>query len=290
MPRLTIDALNNTVLVQDPDPVGGKVVIEAVPGTLKLVDVKWSQLQRMMPKLVALEAAREIDFFVAEGDDDPRGAEAGLFGLPAVHYFVEGSGPITHGAGPTTDHILHGWGFLGGQNQAYVRLGSATADDDAILIQAIQPGVAGNELSVSIVHGVGATAFAADPGNPNHLVITTDTTANDYETLAGEINAAAGAGAYATTGIGLQARYPGAAGVAGLVVAEVEHECSGGSGPGLTLEVAGVAGDITLVNDRGDQVRFDIDFTAAGPAAATESGNITLRASKAIAEINIGIA
>lgn len=291
MAKLTINALNNTVMVQDPNPVTGKVVIEANVGTLATAEVDFDQLQRMMPKLVALEVAREIDFYVTEGEEDPRGAESELFGLPTISYWEEGSGPITHAAGPTTDHIVHGWGFLGGQEQAQVRLGSATVDDDAILIQAIQPGPAGADLTVSIVHGAGATAFAAG-ATPNDLVITTDTTANDYETLAGEINAAAGVGAFAAAGVALQARYPGATGVAGLVVAEAQTQLEGGSGPGLTVEVCGVQGTITLVPDRGDSVRFDIDLTApaGGPAAATAAGQIAVRGGKQLAEINIPIA
>ena len=289
MAQLTINALNNTVMVQDPNPVTGKVVIEANVGTPAVREVDFDQLQRMMPKLVALEVAREIDFYVTEGEEDPRGAEAELFGLPAIHFWEEGSGPITAGAGPTTDHIIHGWGYLGGQEQAQVRLGDAVNDDNAILIQAIQPGPTGAELTVAIVHGAGPTAFAAG-ATPDDLIITTDTTANDYETLAGEINAAAGAGAYAASGVPLQARYIGTPAGAGLVVAEAETQLEGGSGPGLEIEVCGVQGDITLVSDRGTTVRFDIDLTAGGPGAATAAGQVALRGGKQLAEINIPIA
>lgn len=526
MAKLTINALINTVMVQDPNPVTGKVVIEATPGTPAFKEVDFDQLQRMMPKLVALEVAREIDFYVTEGDEDPRGAECEMFGLPDIQYWEEGSGAITHGAGPTTDHILHGWGFLGGQEQAQARIGDPVNNDDALLLQAIQPGPTGAEFTVDIVDGgavatsfegaatiapvnapnllgnvqcmslvgnaaasvievlavpgdtyvvsvadgvaalaaaavgdvwqevggvwtliaagvggfppagfygllstttaviapytpvvdagkrvafdgasltgtlntpvagdsyvidgagttnegdirewsgaawvqleaaaggfvaagvrailalsptvpliapyvdgtddgkvvdfTGASNTGVDTGDAvdeaavlaqdsgaagffynvrfvfdgtvptgswdatpgSALTIITNVAANDYETLAGEINAAAGAGAYATTGMGVQARYIGTPGVAGLVVPE-STQLEGGTGPGLGIEVCGVRGDITLVSDRGSQVRFDINLTAGGPAAATDAGQVSLHAGKQRAQINIPIA
>ena len=527
MAGLTINALINTVMVQDPNPVTGKVVIEAVVGIPARAEVDFDQLQRMMPKLVALEVAREIDFYVTESDADPRGAESELWGVPTMSYFTEGSGAITHGAGPTTDHLAEGWGFLSGQEQAEVRLGDLTDWDDSILIQAIQPGPTGAEFSVSIIDGgavptsfagiatvapvnapnllgnvqsmglvgnaaasvievlavagdayvvtvadgVAALAAAAvgdvwqysggawgllaagvggfvpagyysllstttaliapytagtdvgkrtdfdgttltgvlvtpaagdsyvidgagsafegdlrewsgaawvqleaaaggfvaigvrailalspastliapytdatddgkivdftgasntgvdtgdtaddasllaqDTGAAGHfyndrfvfagtvptgawvqlagtqVIITTNVAATDYEVLAGEINAAVGAGAYALSGIAVQARYRGATGVAGLVAVEPETQLAGGTGPGLTVEVCGVQGDITLLTPRGDSLRFDIDLSASGPAAATAAGQIAIRAGKQLATINIPIA
>jgi hypothetical protein len=288
MPRLTIDALNNTVQVQDPDPVSGKVVIEAVPGTLKHTEVLWSQLQRMLPQLISLEQLGEVAFYVNEGDGDPRGAELGLIGLPSIGYFEEGSAAVSTVAA-TTDHILHGAGFLGGQVQSYVRLGDATNDDDAIIIHAIIPGPAGDDFTVEIEdNGGGATTFAAG-ASPTDLVISTDIGVNDYETLRDEINAAAGAGAYANSGVQVMAEYNGTPAGAGLTVVEPTTSLEGGAGPGLNLTVATVAGDITLVPRDGAQLRFDIDLTGGVPAAATLAGNIAVRASKVLAEINIPI-
>jgi hypothetical protein len=285
---LSIDALNNVVMVQDPTPIAGKVVIEATTAGIVHRTVTWSQLQRMMPKLIALEAAREIDFYVTDTpSDDPRGVELGLAGLPAISYLTEGSGPIVPGAVATTDHVLTGVNFLAGQSQAQVRLGSATVDNDAILIRAIQPGPGGAEYTVAITdNGGGATTFAAVPLLSNNLVISTDITGPiTYATLAAEINALAGVGAYGASGIPLEAEIPGTG--AGNVVIEATTALVGGAGPGLTITVGGVTGDITWADILGTTVRFGIDLSASGPAASTSVITAVLRAGKQITEVDI---
>lgn len=286
MPRLSIDALNNTVMVQDPDPVAGKVVIEATTAGIVHRAVTWSQLQRMMPKLIALEAAREIDFYVTDTPtDDPRGAELGLAGLPSISYLTEGSGPIVPGAAATTDHVMTGVNFLAGQSQAQVRLGSATVDNNAIIIRAILPGPGGAEYTVAITdNGGGATTFAAG-ATANDLIIDTNIGVTTFAVLAAEINALAGVGAYAVSAVPLQAALPGTG--AGLVAVTAETDLVGGAGPGLTMTVGGVVGDITWVDPLGTNLRFGIDLSASGPGASAGVVSAILRAGKQITDIDI---
>ena len=285
MPRLSITALINTVMVQDPYPATGKVVIEATTAGTVHRTVEWSQLQRIMPKLVALEAAREIDFSVTASTDDPRGAELGLAGLPAVSYLTEGSGPIVPGAALTTDHILTGVNFLAGQSQAQVRLGSATLPNDAILIRAIQPGPDGADYTVAITdNGGGATTFAAG-ATADDLIIDTDVGVTTFAVLAAEINALAGVGAYAASAVPLEAELPGTG--AGLVAVTAETALVGGAGPGLTMTVGGVAADISWVDILGTNVRFGINLSGSGPAASSSVISAVLRAGKQITALDI---
>lgn len=285
MPRLSIEALKNVVMLQDPYPAAGKIVIEATTAGIVHRSVTWAQLQRMMPKLIALEAAREIDFYVTDTPaDDPRGAELGLAGLPAISYLTEGSGPIVPGAAATTDHVLTGVNILAGQSQAEVRLGSATVDNDAIIIRAIQPGPGGAEYTVEITdNGGGATAFTGAVANK--LVIDTNIGVTTFAVLNAEINALAGAGAYGASAVPLQSELPGTG--AGLVAVTAETALVGGAGPGLTMTVGGVVGDITWVDDSGTNVRFGIDLSAAGPVASSSVISAVLRAGKQITGIDI---
>ena len=158
--------------------------------------------------------------------NDVEVAFVALEGASALPTIGAWDGSVGNGAG-TSGVILYGVNFLAGRAQASVTIGD-------LVISAVRPGTAGNDLNVVIVEGVGNNVdLSVVDDEVNNLVTITlgtggagalDATKNTNALIVAEINAES---------VLLQASTDNGAGVVSAAVASTD--LSGGTGRGLSV-------------------------------------------------------
>lgn len=298
MPKLTVTNLTpagtapayqlSDVLVQDPFPAEGKLVLQVPAGATKSVNVEMGQLQRVRPQLVAAQQAGLISWSSETTDQDPRGEEADLMGAATIDALDTGTTPITHGAANVGCQAM-GTNLLMGMTQAVRRLfDPATPLADYLDIQAIDPGIAGDSIGVVLINDAGVV----DPSNIEyaetlptpagysrvleiHILPATFT----WVTLAAILNDVVN-GIYART-----AAFPAGpfrlqsganAGAVNNPTDQALGALAGGEGVPMMLTVGDTPAVITLLTDV--LMRYDVDLTAS-PLGAGDSVMIKLRGS-----------
>lgn len=297
MPKLTVTNLTpagtapayqlSDVLVQDPFPAEGKLVLQVPAGATKSVNVELGQLQRVRPQLVSAQQAGLISWSSETTDQDPRGEEADQMGGAGLDFVDIATTPITGGIA-TVGHVAAGANLLMGFRQSFRRLyDPALPANRYCVIQAIDPGIAGDEIGVVLIND----PAVVDPSNIEyaetlptpagysrvleiHILPATFT----WVTLAAILNdvvngivprtAAFLAGSFRLqSGANLGATAPTDQALALL---------SGGVGVPLMISVGDTAGVITQLTDR--YVYFDIDLTLS-PMLLGDTAVVRLRAS-----------
>jgi len=171
MPKLTVTNLTPPgvtpaylladICIQDPFPAEGRLVLQIPAGATKSIVLEMGQLQRIKPLLVAAQQAGGIQWSVEATDEDPRAEEADLMGGPVIDVVDTGTTPITAGAA-NIGSVATGSGLLMGMVQSIRRLfDPATPLADYLDIQAIDPGIAGDDIGVVLIND----AAVVDPSN-----------------------------------------------------------------------------------------------------------------------------
>lgn len=299
MPKLTVTNLTpagtapayqlSDVLVQDPFPAEGKMVIQVPAGATKSTFVEMGQLQRMRPQLVEAQQQGLISWSSETTDQDPRGEEADLMGAATIDALDTGTTAITHAAANVGCQAF-GANLLMGMTQAIRRLfDPATPAADYVDILAIDPGIAGNRIGVVLIND----AAVVDPSNIEYAEVAAPLpTGYDrileihvlpatftWVTLATILNDAVN-GIYART-----AAFPAGpfrlqsganAGAVNNPTDQALGALAGGEGVPLMLTVGDTPAAITLLTDV--LMRYDVDLTAS-PLGAGDSVMIKLRSS-----------
>jgi hypothetical protein len=300
MPKLTVTNLTPAgttpayqladVLIQDPFPAEGKLVLQVPAGATKSVNVEMGQLQRVRPQLVDLQQKGLVSWSSEATDLDPRGEEADLMGAATIDALDTGTTAITHAAANVGCQAM-GTNLLMGMLQSIRRLSDPAAPAARYCdILAIDPGIAGDRIGVVLIND----AAVVDPSNieyaevaaplPDgydrileiHVLPATFT----WPTLAAILNDVVN-GIYART-VALPAgpfRLQSGANAGPALTPPVDQALgalAGGEGVPLMLTVGDTAGVITLLTDT--LMRYDVDLTAS-PLAAGDSVMLKLRSS-----------
>ncbi len=236
MLKLSVTAKDSPVNIQDPRPVhntGDEQASYTVDaGTTKEMIMSWDQLERIGKQVEDLEALGLISFII-EGTDGPVFTEQpDNPDIPIIDYVSEGV-PVQ--AGDLLD--VFGYDLIKGQVMAEASIPGDTVAG-SVLVNACDPGGAGNLLDVVVVQTAGAlsSAIAVVAGR---TVVTVDLGSGfatvDCDDVAGIINNAT-EGAYGTV-------FATVVGVGATLLTTVKDlvPLLGGIGGGLTVTLAGIA-------------------------------------------------
>lgn len=239
-------------------------VVTVAPSSTENVDVSMNLLQRLAAQLEALETPSLDDegnivvalrWSVVANGDDIRSMREGLAGLPSLNEY-QAADYSTGGGG--SDVVCTGTALLGGQVQATLSAVEGAAQLD---LEAVNPGGAGNDISLIIEVGVGALAIGV---SVNQITVTLQAAGDTVSDIVNAING------HATAKLLVQAS-EGAAG--NITAAQAEAFLTGGEGPGVSLSLGGTACILTEVTDT--QLTFDIPsgISAASRVAPLEYQN-----------------
>lgn len=216
--KLTATALVNDLVLQDPYPSDGKLVITlpiTTPTTTVETEVTRGQLERLRPQLVAFEADGLVRWSVEASEEDDRVDEFGYEGLPMLQLIDTNANPLSVGGG-VAGGTLTGINLLGGQVKDHVTVGDITDPNNWMRVDlntAAYPesgdSNTGGYFTFSIIDaGVGNPiavdtynpAVGADPYDPTfvpaEIIMAVDfaNAAHTWAALGAAINAAAGPG------------------------------------------------------------------------------------------------
>jgi hypothetical protein len=249
MPKLTLEAKVCNVILQDPFPAEGLLVVQLVPGTPQTKYVTWSQFQRLRLQLASLEALGNLLYSVeAVAGEDIRTMESDLLGLPEIQLLDTASTPLTAG-GPVVGAKLLGTNLLGGQIKAFGTKGNLLDTNGYLTITALIPGADGNAISCEFVDGAAEAVSVL----VNKITVTLDTGVSDYASIAALLSSDP-ATVFMVTAV---EHGTGAT----KVSAEAETFLSGGIGGGATLSIGGIPAVFEGLIP--GQVTYDIYLTTA---------------------------
>ena len=274
MPKLTLNALNNDLSVQDPFPAGGLLTATAKVGTPKELDVTWDQLKRIRPQLTAEETAGNLSWTAEVTGLDTRAEEHDLIGLPVIDLLNTATKAPSAG-GAVTDATIDGANLGAGQIKASKVIGPALTANDFITYDAIVPGAEGNLITVE--HKTGSGLVVGVVGSV--ITVTLDAGTSDYDAVATAVNA------HADAKLLVKATRGGTG--AGIVVVEDPIALEDGVGSGVSLTIGGLAAVLTEVKDDGTQITYNIDATSLTQA---DTAILELRSGDKINRIAVVVA
>lgn len=300
MPKLTVTNLTpagttpayqlSDVLIQDPFPAEGKLVLQVPAGATKSLNVEMGQLQRVRPQLVAAQQAGLISWSSETTDQDPRGEEADLMGAATIDVLDTGTTPIVNHAANVGCQAM-GTNLLMGMVQSIRSLYDPIAPALRYChLQAIDPGIAGDRIGVVVTLGVTVNPAGVDyaemvaplpDGYDRVLQLLVDpAVVTDWTILATVLNDVVN-GIVAQTAGFLAGSFRLQAGAnAGPALtpptAQALAPLAGGEGVPMMLMVGDTPAVITLLTDV--LMRYDVDLTASPPIAG-DSVMVKLRGS-----------
>ncbi len=274
MPKLTLNAINNDLSIQDPFPAGGLLTATAKVGTPKEIDVTWDQLKRIRPQLTSEEASGNLSWTAEVTGLDTRAEEHDLIGLPVIDLLNTATKAPSAG-GAVTDATVDGANLGAGQVKASKVIGPALTANDFITYEAIVPGAEGNLITVE--HATGSGLVVGVVGTV--ITVTLEDTVTDYDAIATAVNA------HATASLLVKATRGGTG--AGIAVVEDPVALEDGVGSGVSITIGGLAGVITEVKDDGTQITYNIDATSLTQA---DTAVLELRSGDKINRIAVVVA
>jgi hypothetical protein len=258
MPKLEVTALTNTVAIQDDFPVEGLLTMTVKVGTPVSKNLSSGQLQRLSPRLAALEAAGRITYTVTAATGDTRAETPNLPGLPSLSCLNDRASVEVTGA---TAVPFDGANLLAGQTKASVVVGDAADANGYITFSAVVPGAGGNDISVAFLTG----AALAVSVTGNAIEVTLNTGTSTYSDVATAINADSDAKVLVlATEAGTGATVAAVAAAANL---------AGGKGDGLTAEIDGAPCVVVSVSDTALVVDTP-DFTSVNVVPRTAAFSV----------------
>lgn len=261
MLRITVTAKNNPVTIQDPRPVTQSNLEQGVfhiePGTPKIMDLTWGQVERIRTQLDALTALGFVTFTVEGSPVSAFARQADSLNNPAIDY-ADDSAMAPAGQALT----LTGTNLLAGQTRASAAIAGDTVAGHVDLFLT-NPGAQGNFYDVKVVDTGGSggltVAIATVLGRE---VITIDLGGSAAETVTKIVTKINTAG-QPTYGI-VQAVAVGT-GSTPITTVRALTAFTGGVGSGMSVTLAGIACTVVAVNIAGDPIHV---LTLATPSLA----------------------
>ncbi len=298
MPKLTVTNLVvvpvgtpayqlSDIQIQDPFPAEGRMVLQVAAGATGNINVSMDQLQRVRSQLVDLQQRGLISWTAETTDEDPRGEEADLMGGPNIDFLDTGAAPPTHAAS-NVGMFAYGTNLLMGFIQSLRTLvDPADPTNKYVQIQAIDPGIAGDEIGVVLINDAGVIdpskieyveTLPTPAGYSRVLEIHILPASFTWVTLAAILNDAVNGIVKRTSGF-LAGSFRLQAGKGAGATAPTDQligKLAGGVGVPLMITMGDTSGVITQLTNA--MLRYDVDLTAS-PMAKNDSVIVKLRAS-----------
>lgn len=260
MLRITVTAKNNPVTIQDPRPVTQSNLEQGVfhiePGTPKIMDLAWAQVERVRTQLEDLAALGLVTFTVEGSPVSAFARQADSVNNPTIDY-VSASKIDPAGQALT----VTGANLLAGQVRAAAEIAGDTSAGHIHLFLT-NPGAQGNFYDVEVVDTGGGGLTVAIATVLGREVLTIDLGGSATETVTKIVTKINTAG-QPTYGI-IQAVAVGT-GSTPITTVRALTAFTGGVGSGMSVTLAGIACTVVAINIAADPVHV---LTLATPSLA----------------------